>query len=192
MLDPETRQSVEADVSQTVRQTGRDLWWLLLIAGLVWFLVALVVLRFTTSSIVTVGVLIGIVFLGSAALELAVATFVTRWAWARALLAALFVGGAIWSFVRPYDAFWSLATAFGFLLVFKGTLDLVEAVTNQSAGGIWWLGFVSGILEIGLGFWASQQYFPARAVLLVLWVGFYALFRGFSEIALAFKLRAIA
>lgn len=191
MLNAETRQSIESEVRQAVKQTGRDLWWLLLAAGVAWFAVSLVVLRMTTTSITTVGVIIGVVFLGSALVELVVASLVTSWAWARAALAGLFVGGAIWAFVRPYDAFWSLAAAFGFLLVLKGTLDLVDAVSSQKIGGIWWLGLVSGILEIGLGFWASQQYYPARAVLLLLWVGFYALFRGFSEIALAFKLRAI-
>lgn len=48
---------------------------------------------------------------------------------------------------------------------------------------------MADILEILLGFWASQQMFPARAALL-LWVGFFALFRGISEIAVAFELRS--
>jgi uncharacterized membrane protein HdeD (DUF308 family) len=50
---------------------------------------------------------------------------------------------------------------------------------------------VADILEILLGFWASQQLFPVRAaLLLLLWVGFFALFRGISEIAIAFELRS--
>jgi len=36
----------------------------------------------------------------------------------------------------------------------------------------------------------SQQFLLARASLLILWVGFMALFRGFSEIVLAFELRS--
>jgi hypothetical protein len=44
-------------------------------------------------------------------------------------------------------------------------------------------------LEVGLGFWASQQLFPARAFLLLLWVGFNAMSGGFSEIVPAFQLR---
>jgi uncharacterized membrane protein HdeD (DUF308 family) len=54
---------------------------------------------------------------------------------------------------------------------------------------MWWLGLTAGILEILLGFWASQQFFPARAALILIWVGFMALFRGLSEIILAFQLR---
>jgi uncharacterized membrane protein HdeD (DUF308 family) len=42
-----------------------------------------------------------------------------------------------------------------------------------------------------LGFWASQQLFPARAALILVWVGFLALFRGISEIALAFQIRRV-
>jgi uncharacterized membrane protein HdeD (DUF308 family) len=105
-------------------------------------------------------------------------------------MGVIFVAGAIWSFVTPFGAFWSLATVLGFLLIFKGTLDIVESVVSQPANPIWWLGIVTGILEVGLGFWATQQYFPARALLLLLWVGFYAMFRGISEIVLAFELRS--
>ena len=63
-------------------------------------------------------------------------------------------------------------------------------VPAREISGTWWLGLVAGILEILLGFWASQQLFPARAELLLLWVGFFALFRGISEIVIAFELRS--
>jgi len=49
---------------------------------------------------------------------------------------------------------------------------------------------VAGILELILGFWASQQAFPARGALLLLWVGFFALFRGISEIVISFEVRS--
>jgi uncharacterized membrane protein HdeD (DUF308 family) len=50
-------------------------------------------------------------------------------------------------------------------------------------------GLLVGILEILLGFWASQQYRPVQGALLLIWVGFFALFRGISEIVIAFELR---
>ena len=49
---------------------------------------------------------------------------------------------------------------------------------------------LAGILELLLGFWASQQRFPARGALLLLWIGFFALFRGISEIVIAFGVRS--
>ena len=54
--------------------------------------------------------------------------------------------------------------------------------------GAWWLGLVAGILELVLGFWASQRRLPAREALLL--IGFFALFRGISEIVIAFELKS--
>jgi uncharacterized membrane protein HdeD (DUF308 family) len=76
------------------------------------------------------------------------------------------------------------------LLIFRGSLDLVTSISARDGNAVWWLGMVAGIVEILLGFWVSQQRFPARAVLLLIWVGFFALFRGISEIVLAFELRS--
>jgi uncharacterized membrane protein HdeD (DUF308 family) len=178
-----------SDAREAVKDVT-DKWWLFLVAGLAWFVISLLVLRMNLTSVAAVGVLLGIVFLVSGAEEVLVASVRTSWAWARYLLAACFFVGAVWCFIRPFGAFWSLAAALGFLLVFKGTLDIIESVSTQAVNPVWWLGLVAGILELGLGFWASQQYFPARAALLLLWVGLYALLRGISEIVLAFQVRS--
>jgi len=95
-----------------------------------------------------------------------------------------------WAFARPFNAFWSLASVLGLLLIFKGTLDIINAVVTKDVNSAWWLGLVVGILELILGFWASQQAFPARGALLLLWVGSFALFRGISEIVIAFEVRS--
>jgi hypothetical protein len=50
---------------------------------------------------------------------------------------------------------------------------------------------VAGILEVFVGFWASQQALPARGVLRIIWVGLLAMFRGFTEIVLAFELKSV-
>jgi uncharacterized membrane protein HdeD (DUF308 family) len=167
-----------------------DSWWLFVLAGIAWIIVSLVVLRMNVSSVATVGILLGVLFMVSAIEEIFIASVRSSWAWARVLLAVFFFFGSIWCFVAPFDAFWSLAAALGFLLVFKGILDVAESVATQAINDIWWLGLMAGILEVGLGFWASQQTYPTRGALLLLYVGFYALFRGISEIVLAFQLRA--
>jgi uncharacterized membrane protein HdeD (DUF308 family) len=122
--------------------------------------------------------------------ELLIASMRQRWRWAHVLMAILFLFAALWSFASPFSAFWALATIFGLLLVFRGSLDLVTSISSRDILPAWWLGMTAGVLEILLGFWVSQQEFPARALLLLIWVGFFALFRGFSEIILAFELRA--
>jgi len=166
-------------------------WWLLLITGIAWFIIALVVLRFNVSSVVAVGVLLGVVFLMAGINEFIVASMREGWRWAHILLGVFFILGALWAFITPVNAFWSLAAVLGFLLIFKGTLDIIGSVMSKEVNELWWLGLVAGILEILLGFWASQQFFPARAALILLWVGFLAMFRGFSEIVLAFQVRRL-
>ena len=170
-------------------QQVTSLWWTFLLAGLGWFVVSIVVLQLNLASAGTIGVLLGVIFLVSALEEFLTAS-ASAWGWARVLLGIFFLVGAIWSFADPLGTFASIADALGFLLIFKGTLDIVSSITSQPLNPVWWLGLIAGLLELGLGFWAAQQYFPARASLLLLWVGFYALFRGIYSIVLAFQLRS--
>jgi len=111
--------------------------------------------------------------------------------WAHVLMAILFLFAACWSFASPFGAFWALATVFGLLLIFRGSFDLVTSISSREINPAWWLWMVAGVLEILLGFWVSQQEFPARALLLLIWVAFFALFRGFSDILLAFEVRGL-
>jgi uncharacterized membrane protein HdeD (DUF308 family) len=165
-------------------------WWLFLLTGIAWLIISVMVLRFTPASVTTVGVIMGVLFLLGAVDEFFIASVKHSWRWAHILMGVLFAAGAIWAFARPFNAFWALASVLGLLLIFKGTLDIITAVETKDINPSWWLGLVAGILELVLGFWASQQAFPARGALLLLWVGFFALFRGISEIVIAFEVRS--
>ena len=121
-------------------------WWLFLLTGMAWLIISVMVLRFSTASVTTVGVLIGVLFLVSAADEMLISAVGHTWRWAHVLLALLFTVGAIWSFATPFGAFWSLASVLGLLLVFKGTLDIITAVETRDINSSWWLGMVAGIL----------------------------------------------
>jgi uncharacterized membrane protein HdeD (DUF308 family) len=166
-------------------------WWLLLVTGIAWLVIAMIVLRFRLASVAAVGALMGVVFLGGWLSELVIASMRSRWRWAHVLMAILFLFAACWSFASPFGAFWALAAVFGLLLIFRGSLDLVTSISSREINPGWWLGMIAGVLEILLGFWVSQQEFPARALLLLIWVGFFALFRGFSDILLAFEVRGL-
>lgn len=87
---------------------------------------------------------------------------------------------------------WHLGAAavVGLLLILRGSLDLVTSLFSRDINPTWWLGLITGILEILIGFWASQQAFPARAALVIFFAGFFALFRGIADIVLAFELRS--
>jgi len=176
---------------ETVLDQMAGPWWMFLVTGIAWLVISLIVLRFRVSSVVAVGVLMGVVFLGGWFSELLIASTRSRWRWAHVLMGILFLFAACWSFASPFGAFWALATIFGLLLIFRGSLDLVTSISSREINPGWWLGMIAGVVEILLGFWVSQQEFPARALLLIIWVGLFALFRGFSDILLAFELRGL-
>jgi uncharacterized membrane protein HdeD (DUF308 family) len=176
------------DGREAVREaTGA--WWWFVVAGVAWLLIALLALRFDATSLVTVGALLGALFLVASADEFFIAWVRRSWRWAHVLLGILFVAGAMWAFIRPIEAFWALAAVFGLLLVLRGTLDIVASAASRVVNPMWGFGLAVGILEILLGFWASQQYFPAQAALVLVWVGFFAMLRGLSSIFLGFEIR---
>jgi uncharacterized membrane protein HdeD (DUF308 family) len=167
-------------------------WWVFLVTGILWLLIALVVLRFDATSLAAVGTLLGVVLLMAGVNEfLALGLRNVGWKGFHVVMAILFITGGIWAFVRPISAFWELASILGLLLVLKGSFDIIGSVVSREANELWWLGLGVGILEILLAFWVSQQFFAPRAALVILWVGFGALFRGISEIALAFEVRGL-
>ncbi len=153
-------------------------------------MVSVIVLRFNIESIASVGALLGIVLIFAGINEFMVLGIRSvGWKWLHAALGALYAIGGVWAFARPIGAFYELASILGFLLVLKGTMDVIGSVMQKEISDLWWLGLIIGILEILLGFWASQQFFAPRAILILTWVGFAALFRGIGEIVVAFELR---
>jgi uncharacterized membrane protein HdeD (DUF308 family) len=153
-------------------------WWIFLLTGIAWLIIAWVALRFTPASVATVGVLLGVLFLVATINEFFIASVLPGWRWLHVVMGIIFLFGAGWSFARPYDAFWTLASILGLLLIFRGTLDIITSVSTREVNPTWWLGLLVGILEILLGFWAAQQYRPVQGALLLIWVGFFAIFRG--------------
>jgi uncharacterized membrane protein HdeD (DUF308 family) len=193
-----------ADSISQVRGTGRALlergaarwWWALLVAGLVWFVIGWMVLRADYTSLTTVGVLVGIVFLISAVSEGAVAAVVTGgWKVWHIALAVLFVLGAIWAFVRPVNTFFALASMLGLLLFIQGFFYITEAFALRDVSPYWWLELTSGGLLVLLALWISTSdrvwTLAARSAFVLLWVGFMAIFRGIRDIAMAFELRRL-
>ena len=174
-------------MSMRVRGASTLPWWLFLVTGVAWLFVSLIVLRFDVTSIAAVGALLGVILVAAGANEFAIMS-VPGWRWLHAILGVLFIGGGIWGH-PPRSTFYELAAILGFLLLLKGTLDIATAFMTKEINDLWWLGLGVGILEILLAFWASQQFFAPRAPLILLWVGFFAMFRGFTEIFLAFEVR---
>ena len=147
-------------------------------------------LRFNLRSVTAIGILAGVVVLAAGVNELVAAFVSPGWKWLHALVGVAFFITGILCLVYPGRTFVTLAALFGWFLLFKGMLDIMLALASRHANDLWWLGLVTGIIEIGLAFWASG-YFAGSAALLIVWVGIGALMRGISEITMAFMLRKL-
>jgi uncharacterized membrane protein HdeD (DUF308 family) len=169
-------------------------WWVFLVSGILWLVIAWMVLRLNATSITTVGVLLGAVFIIAGINEVGIAALATGgWKVWHYVLAAIFFLGGLYGFIRPVNTFFALASVLGLILVFYGAFEIIQAVATRAVNPYWWLGLILGILLVLLAFWVSgsdRVYALAqRTYLILFWVGFLALFRGFSQIFLAFTVR---
>jgi uncharacterized membrane protein HdeD (DUF308 family) len=168
------------------------LWWLWLVAGIAWIVIALVILQFDEASVNTVGVLIGIMFLLSGFQQLAFGSFTRGWLqlvmWFFGLL--LLVAGVI-ALISPENTFAAIADILGFLFLIVGTFWIIQAFGERDVNGLWWFGLISGVAMIVLAFWTGGQFFIERAYVLLVFAGIWAMFAGVNDIFRAFQLREL-
>jgi uncharacterized membrane protein HdeD (DUF308 family) len=176
-----------------VREAARY-WWVFLVSGILWLLIAWLVLRGNQTSIAAVGVLIGVVFLLSGINEAGLAAVAPGgWKVWHYILAVIFFLGALWGFIRPVNTFFALASVLGLILLLYGSFEIIQGVASRPVNSSWWVNLIMGILLVLLAFWVSgsdRVYALAQRTFLILfWVGLMALFRGFTQIFLAFSVR---
>jgi uncharacterized membrane protein HdeD (DUF308 family) len=175
-------------VDEFVSTTNR--WWLLLVAGVAWIVVAVVILRFDYATVATIATLFGFFSFVAAANEIMVgAVSSTGWRILHWLLAAIFVVVGVVAFIRPGDTFVSLAAVMSFYFIFRGTFDIAMAFTASRVSGSWVLLLV-GLAELAIGFWAAGSW-NVSVTVLVSWVAAGALIHGIGQIATAFAVRKV-
>src|SRR5512134_3722165 len=86
-------------------QSLSKLWWLWLVFGIAWTIIAVVILQFDDASITTVGIIIGLMFLGASAQNFALATLADRGRWLFAIFGVLFLIAAVIAFISPENTF---------------------------------------------------------------------------------------
>jgi uncharacterized membrane protein HdeD (DUF308 family) len=182
-----------ASIAAADRTLARALppWWLLLVTGIAWTLVALIVLRFDYTSVSAISILFGIVAIAAGVLEIGVLILARGW-WKllHGVLVVVFIATGIVAFIHPGNTFAALAAVFSFFLIFAGTFDIIVSISARREIEVWWLQLIGGIIEVVLGFWAAG-YYGRSAVLLVAWVSAIALIRGIRDIVLAFRVREL-
>lgn len=180
----------EDPVRLIARAIGK-LWWLWLVFGVFWIAVAFVVLQFDQASIKTVGVLFGFMFLAAALQQFVIAAFAGGWArWVLVAFGLLLVAGAVLSFIEPEETFAGVADILGFVFFIIGVFWTIQALAERGMNPLWWIGLISGIALIVLGFWTSGQFFIEKAYTLLVFAGIWALFHGVTDIVRAFQIRA--
>jgi short repeat uncharacterized protein DUF308 len=167
------------------------LWWLWLVTGIAWIIIALVILQFDQASVTTVGVLIGLMFLFSGFEQFFVASVVDRWRWLWIVFGVLFVIAGVIALISPENTFAALADILGFLFLLVGVFWIIQAFVDRAVNELWWLGLISGIAMVILAFWTSGQFFITKAYTLLVFAGIWALFQGMTDIVRAFAVRKL-
>jgi uncharacterized membrane protein HdeD (DUF308 family) len=166
-------------------------WWVELLIGIFWVVIAVVVLKFNHASVTTVGILTGIMFLIFAAEDFLIAFLDrgARWLWA--IFGVLLTAAGIVALINPRNTFAGFADILGFVFLLIGILWMFQAFAERPINGLWWLTLVSGILMMGLAFWVSGQYFLTRAATLLIFAGIWAMTNGVIAIVRAFQIREV-
>ena len=166
-------------------------WWLFLITGIAWMLVALILLRFDYTSVSSISILFGFVAIAAGVVEIGM-TFISPgwWKLLNGLLALAFIVAGVVAFIHPGNTFAALAAVFSFFLIFAGTFDIIWSIASRREIDVWWLQLIGGIIEVALGFWAAG-YYGRSAVLLIAWVAAFAIIRGIRDIVFSFRVHAL-
>ena len=180
-------------IAAAQRSLARSLppWWVFLVTGIGWFLLALIVLRFDYTTVAAISVLFGVIAIVAGVFEIGLLIIADGW-WKllHGVLAVVFIAAGIVAFVHPGNTFAALAAVFSFFLIFAGTFDIIISISTRHEIEVWWLQLVGGIIELALGFWAAG-YYGRSAVLLIAWVAAFAVIRGVRDIVLAFRVREV-
>lgn len=180
----------EAAAKATLQGIAR-LWWLWIVFGIAWIAIALVILQFDQASITTVGVLIGIMFLGSGLQQLTIGALAEQGSWLYYLFGVLFLIAAVIAFISPQNTFAAIADILGFLFLLVGTFWILQAFMTREVNELWWMGLASGILMVILAFWTGGQFFIEKAYVLLVFAGIWALMHGITDLVRAFQIRKL-
>ena len=101
------------------------LWWLWLVFGVAWTIVAVVILQFDDASVTTVGIIIGLMFFATGLQQLAIAVLVDRGGWLFGIFGFLFIVCGVIAFISPENTFAAIADILGFLFLIVGILLIV-------------------------------------------------------------------
>ena len=135
--------AVDADARAAVKEVSKY-WWLWLVCGIGWTIIAVVILQFDQASINTVGVLVGLMFFAAAIQQFAFAGLVDHGRWLLAIFGVLFSIAGVFALISPENTFAALADMLGFLFLLVGVFWILQAFGQREINEFWWLGLIAG------------------------------------------------
>jgi len=165
--------------------------WLQITVGIMWLLLAVVILSVDATSVVTIGYMCGFMLIFGGVAEFMELGLSPGWKWLHVVLGILFVLTGIGALLSPFQTFGILAVLVGWFLLFKGTMDIAQAVAFRDVLPLWGLALTAGIIEAIFGLWAIG--YPGRSAwLLLIWIGVGAMVRGIGTLMAAFTRGGVA
>jgi uncharacterized membrane protein HdeD (DUF308 family) len=165
-------------------------WWMLLIAGALWIGIAVVIVRFTYTTVEAIATLFAAVCLVAAAAEAVVGALSSRgWRVARWSLAVVFVVGSVVAFLAVKATVVGLAAVMGVVFILRGALGVVAAIAARRERG-WLLLLIAALAELAIGSWVAASLQGSITALLT-WVATGTVVHGIAEISSAFLVRKV-
>lgn len=186
-----TGQAPKTPALMALAEKVSSYWWVELVVGILWTVIAVVVLKFNHASVTTVGILTGIMFLAFAAEDFLLAYFDRKAGWLWAIFGVLLTAGGIVALVNPVATFVGFADILGFVFLVVGVRWMVQAFAERIINSLWWITLTSGILMTVLAFWVSDRLFVERAYTLLIFAGVWAMTNGVIAIIRALQLREL-
>jgi uncharacterized membrane protein HdeD (DUF308 family) len=170
---------------------GARYWWLWLLTGIAWILIALVILQFDQASVNTVGVIVGLMFLFAGVQQFVLAAIADEARWLWAIFGVLLVVAGVIALISPENTFAAIADILGFLFLVVGVFWIIGAFLARPENELWWLGLIAGILMVIVAFWTGGQFFLEKTYILLVFAGIWALLAGVNDIVRAFQIRKL-
>ncbi len=184
---PRMTEHVERDAAREI--TGY--WWIWLVAGVGWVVVALLILQFDHASVRSVAILFGVMFMLAGLENIALARFEPPYRWVWALFGLLFLVAGLLCVIDPERSFAAIADLLAFLFLVVGIWWLIRAFLERPVNPHWWVGLVTGVLMTVLAFWTAGQLFAEKAYVLLVLAGIWELIEGITNIVRAFEMREL-
>jgi uncharacterized membrane protein HdeD (DUF308 family) len=171
-------------------EQAAKLWGWLLTSGIALVILGFLAFSLRADTISVLGIFAGIAFI-FVGFNFIFASSATEggWRWFFIIGGVVAIVAGIVAFAHPENTVVAMAMLVGWFLLIAGILDIVRALMNTHRH-LWWLGLITGLIEVALGAWAVNDV-TNSVVLLVTIIGVYCIVKGIAEIFLAFQLRAV-